>query len=79
MKFHKVVSFSLAPCNGYIYCFWFSISRKCSEQQSQFLWVLYSTWTFPFMIHFSEDQIVNDKLLIKCKMKDQITHILQLT
>jgi len=31
------------------------------------------------MIHLAEDQIVNDKLLIKCKMKDQITLILQLT
>lgn len=76
MKFLKLVTALLLYhiLNSYIaFCFLF-FSLKYSDQKSKFLWILYKTWTIPFMV-----QIVNDKLLNKYKMKDPITCIQQLT
>lgn len=75
MKFLKPVTALLLHhiLDSYVaFCFLFFL--KYSEQKSQFLWILYSTWTIPFMV-----QIVNDKLLNKYKMKDPITRIQKLT
>ena len=73
MKFHEVVIFlllyHLLDTYGYIYCFWFYISLNTMSSSHNFS---------GFQIVLGLSHIVNDKLLIKCKMKDQITHILQL-
>lgn len=76
MTFLKLVTALLSHhiLDSYItFCFLFFFF-KYTDQKSQFLLILYSSWTIPFMV-----QIVSHKLLNKYKMKDHITHIHQLT